>query len=55
METRNMFLYDEQAQFLCEKCKVHLEEWVLVDVVENKAYEYIFNYCPNCGAKIIKE
>lgn len=49
--------YGECDQFICSECNIELQGW---DKVERKGrkkvyYEYAFNFCPNCGKKIIKD
>lgn len=43
-------------EFVCSKCGIHLMEWVKVSIDEDYDdeihSEYVFKYCPNCGAKI---
>lgn len=47
-------------RFICEKCGIHLKDWARVKVEEYEdgykdegLYEYEFEYCPNCGAKVV--
>lgn len=48
--------YADCDEFVCSKCGIHLEEWVEVSIDEDYDdeihSEYVFKYCPNCGAKI---
>lgn len=68
--TRNIAKdFAESDQFICEQCGLHLQDWVRYDVEEwwdedciegtihrdVHCYEYVFKYCPNCGAKVIEE
>lgn len=46
-------------RFICEKCGIHLKDWARVKIEEYEdgykeegLYEYEFEYCPNCGAKV---
>lgn len=48
-------------RFICEKCGIHLKDWARVKVEEYEdgykdegLYEYEFEYCPNCGAKVVE-
>jgi len=48
-------------KFICEKCGIHLKDWARVKVEEYEdgykdegLYEYEFEYCPNCGAKVVE-
>lgn len=43
--------YFEADDFVCSNCGIHIEDWVGRDE-ENCAYEYVFRFCPNCGAFI---
>jgi predicted nucleic acid-binding Zn-ribbon protein len=45
--------YADTDQFICSVCGVHLQDWVQIDE-DGDAHEYIFRYCPNCGAEIIE-
>lgn len=47
-------------RFICEKCGIHLKDWARVEIEEYEdgykdegLYEYEFEYCPNCGAKVV--
>lgn len=48
--------YADCDEFVCSKCGIHLMEWVEVSIDEDYDdeihSEYVFKYCPNCGAKI---
>lgn len=45
--------YAEFDQFICSECEAHLQDWVLMDEDdEDIVHEYVFKYCPNCGAKV---
>lgn len=48
--------YADCDEFVCSKCGIHLGEWVKVSIDEDYDdeihSEYVFKYCPNCGAKI---
>nr|DAT40705.1 MAG TPA: MqsA [Caudoviricetes sp.] len=48
--------YADCDEFVCSKCGIYLEEWVEVSIDEDYDdeihSEYVFKYCPNCGAKI---
>ena len=48
--------YADCDQFVCEKCGIELQRWVSVERDEDDGtetyQEYVFHYCPNCGAKI---
>lgn len=48
--------YADCDEFVCSKCGIHLMEWVKVSIDEDYDdeihSEYVFKYCPNCGAKI---
>ena len=48
-------------RFICEKCAIHLKDWARVKIEEYEdgykeegLYEYEFEYCPNCGAKVVE-
>ena len=46
--------YDECDQFVCSKCGIELQDWHRVERDEDNGdvtyHEYVFSYCPNCGA-----
>lgn len=48
--------YADCDEFVCSKCGIHLMEWAKVSIDEDYDdeihSEYVFRYCPNCGAKI---
>ena len=47
--------YAECDQFVCSNCGIELQDWRRVERDEDGEivyHEYIFNYCPNCGAKL---
>lgn len=48
--------YADCDEFVCSKCGIHLMEWTEVSIDEDYDdeihSEYVFKYCPNCGAKI---
>lgn len=43
-------------KLICSHCGIVLQDWVEVrydeDMDDTTHHEYVFNYCPNCGAKI---
>lgn len=43
--------------FICEKCRIHLEDCVSVEYDEYDTihYEYEFKFCPECCRKIVEE
>ena len=47
--------YDSCYYFKCSECNIELKKWCrIVRENENITYpKYQFNYCPNCGIKII--
>lgn len=46
-------------KLICSHCGIVLQDWVEVrydeDMDDTTHHEYVFNYCPNCGAKIDDE
>lgn len=39
--------------FFCSKCLIELRDWTRIIKEEDgdeDCYEYVFNFCPNCGA-----
>lgn len=55
-ETENIGTdYNECDQFICRECGIHLQDWVRIDeddYDDGIVHEYVFKYCPHCGAKI---
>ena len=51
--------YDDCDQFICSKCGIELQNWYRVERDEDDGdetyHEYVFRYCPNCGARIIED
>ena len=51
--------YHEADEFRCSECGLHLEDWTRYvydeDSDEEYTQEYVFKYCPECGAKIVGE
>ena len=46
-------------EFVCKNCDIHLRNWVKIVTEEYEdgcvdyiQQEYIFKFCPNCGAKV---
>ena len=47
--------YDESDEFVCSNCGIQLRGWYSIDRYQNgdiEYFDYEFNYCPNCGARI---
>lgn len=48
--------YDECDQFVCSECGIELQDWHRVerDEIDGEVtyHEYVFNFCPNCGADL---
>ena len=48
--------YADCDQFVCSECGIELQDWRMVerDCDDGEAYysDYVFRYCPNCGAKM---
>ena len=46
-------------ELICSNCRLNLQDWVKVryhdDEDDMAYYQYAFQYCPNCGAKIDDE
>lgn len=57
--TRNVSEFNIVDRFTCEKCGISLEDYVRViydeETDDTTYHEYIFNYCPNCGRKVVDE
>lgn len=55
--TKNISYSDDVDEFECEVCGIRIEGWSSVeedlDDGELTYHEYHFNYCPNCGRKIV--
>lgn len=51
--------YDDCDQFVCSNCGIELQDWHAVERSEDDGdityHEYEFRFCPNCGARIVKE
>jgi DNA-directed RNA polymerase subunit RPC12/RpoP len=51
--------YDDCDQFVCSNCGIELQDWHQVERDEDDGdityHEYKFRFCPNCGARIVKE
>lgn len=49
--------YADCDQFVCSECGIELQNWYSVERDEDDwditHHEYVFRYCPNCGAKIL--
>lgn len=43
-------------QFVCSECKIELQDWTRVERDEDDGdetyHDYVFKFCPNCGAKM---
>jgi hypothetical protein len=41
-------------EFVCSECGIIIEDWVRVEIDEDDEertyHEYVFRFCPNCGA-----
>ena len=48
--------YDPVDQFVCSECGIELQDWRKIERDEEyddiTCHEYVFRYCPNCGAKM---
>lgn len=47
--------YDESDEFFCSNCGIQLRGWYSIEQDPYDGdikYDYEFNYCPNCGARI---
>lgn len=46
--------YADCDQFICSRCGIHLQDWNLIedDYEDGIVHEFVFNFCPNCGAWI---
>lgn len=45
--------YADCDQFICSECGIHLQDWVRIDEEDYQdriVHEYVFKFCPNCGA-----
>ena len=43
--------YAKCDEFRCSVCGIHLEDWNLYDE-DDWGSEFVFKFCPNCGAKM---
>ena len=50
---------DDCDQFVCSKCGIELQGWYRVerdeDYGDETHHEYVFLFCPNCGADIMRK
>ena len=47
--------YADCDQFICSECGIHLQDWVRIyeeDYQDRIVHEYVFKFCPNCGADV---
>ena len=54
--TRNMA--EVSDTFICEKCRVHLEDCartVYDEDAEDTTYQYKYKFCPECGRKVVEK
>lgn len=51
--TENISSFPLDEEFHCKNCGIHLAEWIKLDVEDYEEFE--FNFCPKCGAEIIKD
>lgn len=50
--------YADTDQFICSECGIHLQDWVRIDEDDYEdgiVHEYVFQFCPNCGADMRSE
>lgn len=48
-------IYRDCDQFVCSECGIELQDWNGIERNNDgdiSYYEYVFKYCPNCGAKM---
>lgn len=56
--TTNISKIADCDEFICNDCGLHLKDWVRVEITDEYGedhYEYEFEFCPSCGAKIIED
>lgn len=56
--TRNISIIS--GSFICEKCRIYLEDFVSVEYGEDAEdntyfHEYKFKFCPECGRRVVEE
>ena len=55
--TNQNYIYHEVDQFICSNCGIELQDWNRVERDEDNGdityREYVFKFCPECGAKVI--
>lgn len=52
----NMSEYNPVDEFICSECKIILQDYIMKkEATDLDDYEYEFNYCPNCGRRVLKE
>ena len=47
--------YDESDEFVCSNCGIQIRGWDRIEPDTNYndiVFDYEFNFCPNCGARI---
>lgn len=42
-------------EFICSECGIDIIDFCRYEPEEDCTYEYEFNFCPNCGAKMDRE
>lgn len=55
--TRNISIIS--GSFICEKCRIYLEDFVSVeydeDTEDTTYHVYEFKFCPECGRRVMEE
>ena len=58
-KTRNISNLNDVDGFICAECGIQLKDWSRIvtdeDTGDEFCYEYSFEYCPNCGRKVVEE
>lgn len=58
-KTRNISNLNDVDEFICAECGIKLKDWSRIvtdeEAEDEYCYEYAFEYCPNCGRKVVEE
>ena len=49
---KNITEMHQVDEFICSECGIDITDFCRYDPENEACYEYVFKYCPNCGAKM---